>query len=656
MLSIEDELCRVWAEPAMPPPAYTVSEWADAKRVLPESSAASGARWRTADVPYLRGIMDAARDPLIRKIALMKSAQVGGSEAINNIVGYHIEHDPCPTLIIFPTDTDAEGYSKDRLGDMIRTTPALAAVVTDERPPRGERRAASTLRLKMFPGGWVKLGGAHTENSFARVSARLAIGDDVDRWPAVVGEEGDPADLLERRTTSFDDAKIILVSTPALTDGRIHSAFKASDQRRFHIQCPQCLRWDWITWSDRKHFHVVYDDRRPETARIECPPPVNGGCGCHINEATRRRLVASGEWRATAKPVDPSFVGFHLPGMITTLGTATLDAWVADWLVKQARGHEALKVFVNTVLGEPWTDRPIEAEPHAMMKRREQYGDGIEVPERGVFLTAGVDVQVDRFELQVQAWGEYDERWVVDWRVIPGDPRQPATRAALADALGRTYHHVSGIDLAIRATCVDTGWATDEMYQFVLSQRGLGRVVFATKGVAGRGGTRIVGKPSKPDGAKRPVELYLVNVDDAKADVQDAMLKERPQDGGPSVMHVPMADFIDEDFFSQVFAERRVTKYNKLRVATHQEWMNIRVRNEALDTAVLCLAAIRIPAVRPNIAQERARIETLAAASRADAPVAASVNRPPDAATAPIVHANAPLSRRRVVRSRYLGG
>src|SRR5262249_3605442 len=159
------------------PPIFTISEWADAERMLPETSAAAGGKWRTSDAPYLRGIMDAPLEPGVRKIAVRKSAQVGGSEAINNIVGYFIEHDPCPMLLVQPTDKVAEEYSKERLGDMIRSTPALSAAVDENQ---------STLALKMFPGGFLVLGGANTPNTFARRAARIAIGDDVDRFPAVV--------------------------------------------------------------------------------------------------------------------------------------------------------------------------------------------------------------------------------------------------------------------------------------------------------------------------------------------------------------------------------------------------------------------------------------------------------------------------------------
>ena len=148
-----DTLIAKWSEAATPPPKLKVSEWAELKRALPETSGARGGRWRNEVAPYLVGIMDAVHEPRVRKIALMKAVQCGGSENLHNIIGYFIEHDACPILFVHPTALVAEEWSKERLGDMIRTTPALRAVVRDRRQPRGSHEAESTLSLKIFPGG-----------------------------------------------------------------------------------------------------------------------------------------------------------------------------------------------------------------------------------------------------------------------------------------------------------------------------------------------------------------------------------------------------------------------------------------------------------------------------------------------------------------------
>jgi len=640
-------LIAAWAVAATPPPKLTVSQWADATRVLPEASAARGARWRTDAVPYLRGIMDAVHEPGVKTIALMKCHQSGGSEALHNILGYHIEHDPCAMMFVHPTEGVAEEWSKERLADVIRSTPAIHAAVKDRRPPRGAKGAedGSTLAMKVFAGGFLAIGGANTENTFARWSVRMAFGDDVDRFPAVVGDEGDPADLLRNRTTSFYDGLSMFVSTPTLKGGRIDTMYGRSDQRKYFLTCPACGREDYTTWSDPAHFHVGFDDQDASTARLQCAAPDYGGCGVHLSEPERRQMVVDAGrqpgagWRATAVPQDVGAIGFQLPATVVTLGSVTLETLVEKWLSARARGKESLRVFVNTALAEGWEDRGARMNAHALLSRREDYGDGVEVPRPAVVLTAGVDVQSDRFELQVVGWGLAHERWVIDYRVIPGDPKQPETQALLIEALSRRYDHETGHALPISATCVDTGYATEEMYGFVLTHQA--RRVYATKGIANRSGEPIVGKPSerKPGRAPRPVRLYPINVDDAKADVVNSLSLEAH---GPGSTHFPVhLDAGHEENFSQLCGEHRETRYNKYGVATHALWVKDRDRNEALDTMVLAIAAVRL--LNPNIRQMG---EALASMPVTREPVRAL----PAAAPAPV----SSMPQHRVVRSAYI--
>lgn len=638
-----DALLAGWSEAATPPPALTVSEWADAERMLPETSGARGGRWRTDSTPYLRGLMDVVHEPGVKTVAVKKSAQVGGSEALHNIVGYHIKYDPCSMLLVHPTEGVAEEWSKERLADMLRTSPAIGGVVD---------RTQSTLLLKMFEGGMLVIGGANTPNTFARRSARIAMGDDVDRFPAVVGEEGDPADLLEKRTTTYVDPLILMVSTPTLKGARIDVLYERSDQRRYVVACPHCGREDYLTWSDAKHFHVRFDARNPDTARIQCPEPEAGGCGAAISEPQRRAIIleasrrADKGWRATAVAKERGLVGFHLSALLSTLGSVTIQSLVEGFLSAKAKGKEALRVFINTMLGEAWEDRTTGVEAHTLLERCELYGDEdeVEVPAKAVALTAGVDVQDNRFELQVMGWGLGGERWVVDYRVIPGDPKKQETRDELWKALQRKYTHASGHLLPIHATCIDSGYATDEIYGFVLKHEY--RRVYATKGYAGRAGEPIVGKPSekRPGKNPRPVRLYPINVDDAKKNVMDAVGETDP---GPGAMHWPLGhDQIDEEYFAQLCAEHRVPQYNRKGLLVGHVWVKQRDRNEALDTAVLCLAAYRL--FNPNIRQ---MAEALAATPPPPRP---SGSTAPAAPPAPVAAAARSLGRR-MSRSSYLG-
>lgn len=581
--------------------------------------------------------MDAVHELDVRTVALMKCTQSGGSEALNNIIGYFIEHDPCPMLLVQPTAHVAQEYSKERLGDMLRSTPALAAVVQSKRATRDDARGESTLELKMFPGGYLALGGANTPNTFARRAVRISIGDDVDRFPPVVGDEGDPADLLVNRTTSFHNRLSIFVSTPTLKGGRIDTLYERSDRRRFFVRCANCNRSDYITWNDPSHFRVVFDDGDPDTARIECPDEEHGGCGARHDEPARIRMVSGGAWQPTATSQEPGLVGFHVPAMLSPW--VSLSELVEKFLSARARGRESFRVFVNTSLGEGWEERGARMDPHPMYARREDYGDGVEAPADVCCLTAGVDVQSDRFDLLVLGWAPAQERWVVDWRTVPGDPRRPETRAQLLEALSRKYTHELGVSLPILAACIDSGFATDEIYDFVLAHQH--RRFYATKGYGGKSGEPIVGKPQERryGRAPRPVRLYPLNVDDAKGEILSSLALTVP---GPGMVHFPSGlDSVDEEFFAQICAEHRETRYNKGGVATHYVWVQDRERNEALDCAVLALAAFRL--LNPNLREMAERIRQAAGTGSA----------PPVPTSGPAGSAPA-QPRRRVARSNYL--
>jgi phage terminase large subunit GpA-like protein len=665
-----------WAGAWAPPPKLTVSEWADANRVLPETSAARGARWRNEGVPHLPGIMNVVHEPGVRTVAIMKCHQSGGSEALNNVLGYHMEHDPCPMLLVHPTAAAAQAYSKERLADMVRSTPALKAIVQRSRTLGEDGRPESTLDLLMFPGGFLSLGGSNSPNTFARWSVRMAMGDDCDRWPGVVGDEGDPAELLTNRTTTFHDRIVWFVSTPTLKGGRIDSLWERSDKRRFHARCPRCGRVDYLTWRDESHFWVHFTDNDPRSARIECPDESRGGCGWMIFEPQRmaflRSLPEDERWQPTAEPQEDGLAGFHVPCMLSPW--VTLHESVDKFLLSRKAGREAFKVWVNTYLGEPWDDRTARMEASALEVRVEDYGalpDGtpIEVPAPATALTAGVDVQASGFLLSVYGWGPAGERWLVDHRSVPGDPRKGETQTGLLEALGRRYQHASGHALPIHATCIDSGYASDDVYAFVLRHQA--KRIYATKGDAGKVGQPLIWRvappmhgqttaKARPAAARskklvRPVALYHVNADDGKAQIMASLALAAP---GPNFIHFPAGvESVDSEFFAQLCAEHKETRYNRGGVAVSSVWVQDREANHALDEAVLALVAFRI--LRPNLADMAARI--VAAPTEAPilvAPAAVPVAPPPMAAPSPIP-VPAPAARpagRRVWRSAYLMG
>jgi phage terminase large subunit GpA-like protein len=403
-----------------PPPKLTVSEWADEyRRLSPEASAEPG-RWFTARAEYQRGIMDAVSDPAVETVVVMSSAQVGKTEIVNNIVGYHVHQDPAPILVLQPTVEMAQTWSKDRLAPMLRDTPALRGRV---KAPRS-KNSQNTLLHKVFPGGHITMTGSNAPASLASRPIRIVLCDEVDRYPPSAGTEGDPVSLARKRSTTFWNRKIILTSTPTAAGmSRIEAEFEQSDKRHFHVPCPHCGTRQRMLWGNVKWLQDDAGQHLPDTAAYHC-----GECGVVWSEADRQAAIRQGRWVATGQP--GRIAGFHLSELYSPWSSIP-D--MARAFLSAKKNTETLRTFINTALGEPWEDRGEQVDQHGLYGRREKYA--ADVPNGALLLTAGIDVQRDRIEMEVVGWGEGEESWNVDYRVIPGDPARDDVWQDLENAL-----------------------------------------------------------------------------------------------------------------------------------------------------------------------------------------------------------------------------
>ena len=236
-----------------PPPDLTVSEWSDRYRVLSAESSSEAGQWRTDRAPYQKEIMDAANDHRINTIVFMKSAQVGATEILNNIVGYFIDQDPSPTLVLQPTLAMAQAWSKDRLANMIRDSERLRTKVKDPK----SRDSGNTVLSKKFPGGNINIVGSNSPAGLASRPIRILLCDEVDRYETSAGAEGDPINLAIKRTTTFWNRKVFITSTPTIKGlSRIEVAFEESDKRYYHVPCPHCATLQVLEWEQIGRAHV----------------------------------------------------------------------------------------------------------------------------------------------------------------------------------------------------------------------------------------------------------------------------------------------------------------------------------------------------------------------------------------------------------------
>jgi phage terminase large subunit GpA-like protein len=581
-----EDILRTWRRGIRPDPDLTVSEWADQHRWLSSRASAEPGRYRTARTPYLREIMDALspRHPA-QRISFMKAAQVGATEAGNNWIGFVIHHAPGPMLAVLPTVEMAKRTSRGRLDPLIADSPALRERVN----PARSRDAGNSMLSKEFPGGILVLTGANSATGLRSMPARYIFLDEVDAYPASADEEGDPVTLAEARTTTFSHRrKVFMVSTPTIRGlSRIEREFEASDQRRYFVPCPHCGAMQWLQFD-----RLRWAKGQPDTAAYACE-----GCEKPIAEHHKTSMLERGEWRPTAVSVDPNSIGFHISALYSPLGWKSWAQIARDWLAAQG-SDEMLRAARNTLLGETWVESGDAPEWQRLADRREVFA--AIVPHLGLFLTAGADVQKDRIEVDVWAWGRGLESWLVEHIVIPGGPEDPAAWDKLTALLGRTWTHESGAVMQLSKLAIDTGYEAPAVYAW---SRAAGYAqVTPIKGVESFNRSTPVSGPTFVDATiggkrlRRGARLWTIAVSTFKAETYRFLRLERPSDedralgvcDAAGTMHLP--NWADTEWLKQLVAEQMVTVRNK-RGFGHQEWQKMRERNEALDCRVYARAA-----------------------------------------------------------------
>ncbi len=575
-----------WLSGLAPDPSQTVSQWADRHRVLTSRSASEAGLYRTSRTPYLREIMDAlSPSHPAQRISFMKAAQVGATEAGNNWIGFVIHHAPGPMLVVQPTTELAKRLSQQRIEPLIDGSPELRALVL----PSRSRDSANTILSKRFPGGILVLTGANSAVGLRSMPARYLFLDEVDAYPSSADDEGDPVSLAEARTATFSHRrKVFMVSTPTIRGmSRIEREYEASDQRRFFVPCPHCGHMQWLRFE-----RLRWEKGRPETAAYHCE-----GCEGSIAEHHKTKFMEQGEWRAMAVSADPLSIGFHISALYSPQGWKSWQQIARDWLAAQG-SEEMMRVVRNTLLGETWVESGEAPEWQRLADRREVFGST--VPHLGLFLTAGADVQKDRIEVDVWAWGRGLESWLVEHIVIPGGPEDPACWDKLTAVLGRSWAHESGAVMQLSKIAIDTGYEGTAVYGWARSA-GYGQVT-PIKGVESFNRSTPVSGPTFVDATiggkrlRRGAKLWTIAVSTFKAETYRFLRLERPSDedrangvcDAPGTIHLP--EWIDTEWLKQLVAEQMVTVRNKRGVG-RQEWQKMRERNEALDCRVYARAA-----------------------------------------------------------------
>lgn len=558
-----------------PPPELTLSQWADRYRMLSAESSAEPGRWHTDKAPYQREIMDAIGDAHIRRVVIMCAAQLGKTELLLNILGYFMAYAPAPILVMQPTLDMGQTFSKDRLAPMIRDTPVLRGLVDVK-----SRYAGNTILKKNFPGGHITIVGANSATGLASRPIKVLLADEVDRYPGSAGTEGDPLSLAQKRQTTFWDKKTVMVSTPVIKGhSRIETEYNQSTREEWNVPCPECGHYQPFVWAN-----LIFDpDDFQKEIVYKCER-----CGCVANEYRWKQQSQQG--RFVAENPGAETRGFHL----NTLAS-TFCGWkeiVQKFIVaKEQLGQgnpEGMKVWVNTELGETWEERGEQVEDTELFNRREIY-DAV-VPEEVLVLTAGVDVQDDRFEVEIVGWGVGKESWGIRYQKIYGDMLKEQVWEDLDAFLQTVWCKKDGTALRIISCCIDSGGHhTDQVYRFTKERYERG--VWAIKG---KGGAEVpyIRNPTTNNRVKTP--LFIIGVDAGKVLLYQRL---RHNTKGPNYCHFPANEEAgyDETYFKGLTSEKMVVRFRKGRSVTVWELKDSKYkRNEPLDLRNYATAALEI--------------------------------------------------------------
>lgn len=572
----------------VPPPDMQPSQWAESNIVISVGNARPGPI-RFDNAPPQRGMIDVIKEPGIRRVSYMLPAQFGKTTIQQCIIGYYVAHEPKSQIFVQPTQGDVQTFQETKLRPMLEANKSISSKMAKQRG----REGVNNSRIISYIGGWLMFSWAGSPKTLRGRSAPITHADEIDGMEKTA--EGDPGELLAQRAASFgDEALRTESSTPTIKEvSRIEKGFEEGDQRRYYVPCPHCdhpqhLKWENVTWQGRKSTCIddaeedLNQEHLPETAAYVCE-----SCGALWNDGQRiaaiRSAVAKGYGWIAAKPFR-GHASFHATEMASVF--RHMRHIVQSYLDKLALGD--IQSFINVSLAQTYEEKGERVDPTGLKARAEVYR--AEVPAGGLYLTAGIDMQQDRLECEVVAWGVGEESWSIGYWVLWGDPLQGDVWNDLDDLLASTFLHESGAVMPISSACLDTGGTqgyTQAAYEYARGKTG--RRLFAIKGVAGWG-RAIVEKPQRKQSGKnaRKVDLFLVGTDEAKL-ITMRRLQQQVKTGG--YCHFP-ADR-DEEWFKQLTAEKLTVRYVKGQPI--REWVKPdRARNEALDCRVYALAALKI--------------------------------------------------------------
>lgn len=551
-----------------PPEQLTVSEWAEKYRMLDSKSSAMPGPWSNDITPYLTGVMDEFNNYETEKIIFVKPTQIGGTEALQNMIGYIVMQDPSPTMIVYPTDTLAKSVSENRLQPMLKATPEIAKKFDEN---------SSLLELQ-FDSMYISLTGSNSPSGLASKPIRFLMMDEVDKYPGASSKEADPIKLASERTKTFHNKKIYITSTPTLKTGHIWKEKEAADiEKHFFVPCPHCGEYIEFKFQN---IRFPDDEGMSYADRAEFATYVCQECGCLITDNDKHNMLKLGEWRTVRH--NTKYVR-NVAFWINTLYSPFVR-WsdIAKEFLVSKDDPEDLQNFVNSWLAEAWEDTKLKTSAELVLERQTELPAYV-VPQWTKLLTAGVDVQENSLYWSIRAWGEF----LTSQNIAHG---QSLSFEEIDRIMNMQYMTEEGDPMVVNLCLIDSGDQTDIVYDFCALHSDYALPV---KGSSHAQLSHYkLSMVNKTD--SRAYGMQLVLVDGGRYKDMIAGRMQRPNGKGSWMVY----SGCDMEYATQVTAEHKVNV--KTPGGTKQVWQkkSSHADNHYLDAEVYTLAAADVMGVR----------------------------------------------------------
>lgn len=559
-----------------PPEELTVSEWAGKYRFLDERSSSMPGKWKNEMTPYLVGIMDEFNNYQTEKIVFCKCTQLGGTEALNNMICFSVAQDPAPMMIVYPTSELADSVVEQRIKPMLKAS---------KETKKHFKEKNSNKKELQFDNMYISIVGSNSPSELASRPIRYLFLDEVDKYPNESKKEADPISLAVERTKTFNNRKIYMCSTPTTRTGHIwEEKEKADIEKHYFVPCPHCgefieLKFSQIRWPDDNEKLSAAD--KAEFAQYICQE-----CGNVINDSDKMEMLQKGKWETVKE--NTKFTKTVAFWINTLYSPFTRFSQIAKAYLIAKDDTEALHNFTNSWLAEPWEDTKLKTNAETVMERQTDLPEFV-VPEWTRLLTAGVDVQETSLYYIIRAWGEY----LTSQLVTRG---QVTSFRDIERIMNLEYMKPDGTVKLVDLCLIDSGDQTDEVYDFAAMNS---EWCLPSKGTSYMVNYFKLSSVNKTSSKAYGMTLALVDGGKYKDMIAGRMKREN---GTGSWM---VFDGIDLEYCTQVTAEHKITEKGgggKLRTRWVQKTSH--ADNHYLDCEVYGMAAADILGVRSLFLQD----------------------------------------------------